>query len=818
MDATRSTALSLTREEAARRGDLLDVARYEIAVDLRGLLEGDRWVSTSTITFTCHEPGTTTFVDCLAEVQEATLNGRPLDPASVSGGRLPLEDLADENVLVVHAVQDDTGSGAGILRTVDPSDGLVYVWTSFEADDARRAWACFDQPDLKAPHGFTVTAPDPWVVTSNSAPAEVADDATGSLTWTFPDTPPLSTYVVVVNAGPFHEIRRDRGGHSLGLWCRQSLRPYLERDAEELFELTEQGLAFYGERFGRPFGQERYDHVFVPNMGGAMENWGCVTWSDSSLHRSEPTRQMRGLTANILLHEMAHMWFGDLVTMRWWDDLWLNEAFASWAATWCQAEATRYTEAWATFLAGSKVEGYRVDMGPATHPIRGDVPTVAHAMANFDAISYLKGSSVLKQLVAFVGEQAFLAGLRAYFDRHAWGSTTLADLLAAVGEAAGRDLAAWGRRWFTEAGTDTIEIADEVVVTGPDGGEPRPHHLRLGAYGGPPGTLRRVGAAAVETSGHRTPLPPLPEADLVLPNDEDLTFAAVRPDPASWRTLLDRAGDLPDPLSRALAVTTGWDMLARGELSGSDVMNLLLGVLATERDDGLVEAHLRMATAVATQWVPAERVTGHLADVANAAALLAEDPVHRPTALRALSTCATAPDHLALVERAAAEDRELTWRLLARRAERGELEEAAVAAAEEADPDPDAWVRALGVRAARPEPAAKEEAWQALFRDRTIPAGAPVVELARHLWRPGQDDVLAPLAHRYLDEVVALEGGGMLATGSLVRGTFPYQNADRTFLEQAAGRLADPTLSPTVRATLLTGTDTLERMLRARGV
>ena len=265
-----------------------------------------------------------TFVDIVGDVVAATLNGRALDLATHEHGRLPLPDLAADNVLVVESRQTDTAAGNGIMRTVDPTDKLVYVWTSFECDEARRAWACFDQPDLKAVHGFVVDAHESWTVTSDSAPDSVTGLDDGGRRWTFGDTPRLSTYVTVVNAGPFHEIRSQRGAHDLGLYCRQSLRSYLERDAEELFDLTDRGLRFFGEQFGRPFAQERYDHVFVPNMGGAMENWGCVTWSDASIYRTVPTHAQRAGRADILLHEMAHQWFGDLVTMQWWDDLWLE--------------------------------------------------------------------------------------------------------------------------------------------------------------------------------------------------------------------------------------------------------------------------------------------------------------------------------------------------------------------------------------------------------------------------------------------------------------------------------------------------------------
>ncbi len=477
--------LSLTRSEAEERFALIDVDRYDVAFDLRGLLEGEVLAATSTITFRCSEAGASTFVDCVATVSGATLNGVALDPATQDRGRLPLPDLQAENVLVVRSSQSETAGSHGIKRTVDPSDKLVYVWTTFEPDMARWAWANFDQPDLKAVHGFTVTAPDTWVVTSNSVSSSIEDVADGGRRWTFADTPRLSTYVTVVNAGPFYELRESRGGYDLGLFCRQSLKHLLDRDADELFTVTEQGLAWFGEGFGVPFGQEKYDQVFVPDMGGAMENWGCVTWGDGALYRSSPTYDQRRSAASILLHEMAHMWFGDLVTMKWWNDLWLNEAFASWAATWALVGATRYDDSWAAYLATGKLEGYRVDMGPASHPIRGDVPDVSQAMANFDAISYQKGQAVLRQLSAYAGDEAFLEGLRGYFRDHAWGNTRLEDLTAAVGAASGQDLTAWEKRWLDESGTDTLVLDGDVLrASGP---------RRLGCPPPPPGhrVLRR---------------------------------------------------------------------------------------------------------------------------------------------------------------------------------------------------------------------------------------------------------------------------------------------------------------------------------------
>ncbi|WP_426244760.1 aminopeptidase N [Nocardioides sp. LHG3406-4] len=811
---------SLTRDEAAERADLIQVVRYDISVDLRGLLDGPVWASTSTVTFTCTTPGAATFVDCVADIAEATLNGVPLDVTSAADGRLPLPDLQAHNVLVVSATQSDTGHGAGILRTVDSSDERVYVWTSFECDDARRAWACFDQPDLKAPHAFTVTAPDDWTVLSNGAPDDVSEDPAGDgRVWTFPDTPPLSTYVVVVNAGPFHELRRRAGGHDLGLYSRQSTARFLERDADELFDLTEKGLAFFGERFGLAFPQERYDQVFVPNMGGAMENWGCVTWTDAVLFRTAPTYAQRALRASVLMHEMAHMWFGDMVTMRWWDDLWLNEAFASWAATWASASVTEFTDAWAGFLVTRKLDAYRLDMGPASHPIRGEVPDVAAAMATFDAITYSKGESVLQQLVATVGEDAFVAGLRGYFSQHAWGNTRLADLMHSVGEAAGRDLASWTTDWFDRAGTDTITLVRDddgarVELASPDEA-PRAHTFTIGGYSVEGDRLVPSGSTTVSTQGTVTAVD-LPAADLYLLNDDDLTFAALRTDAASQRLLFERAGELPTPMARALALATAQDAVFKGELPVTQYVELGLRVLGTERSPAIVEPALGLLRVAIDLWAPPAEVESLRLGLADVLTGLVAVPDLRLQSLNALASCATADAHFAILDEAAADSVDLAWRVLVRRAELGSYDEAAVERLRELDPDPESGIRALTVLAARPDADAKQQVWDAVFRDRSVHVGMPLVVLATAFWRPGQDDVLAPFTQRYLEEVTDLGSGGLLELGSIMSSMFPATAADERFLGQARELATDPELPAFARARLLIGTDALARQLRSR--
>ena len=813
------TLLSLTREDAARRSALLEVDRYDIDVDLTGLFDGDVLTTVSTITFRCAEPGAATFVDCAAEIGSATLNGEEVDVSAAQGGRLPLPALSAENVLVVRTSPTNTGTGEGILRTVDPTDGLVYVWTSLEPDEARRLWACFDQPDLKAPHRFVVTAPASWLVTSNGAPESVVDaeHADEARVWTFPDTPRLSTYVVVVNAGPFHEVRQQHDGYDLGFYCRQSLVGALERDLDEMMTLTRQGLAFFGERFGMAFPQERYDQVFVPNLGGAMENWGCVTYGDGQLFRTPPTHAQRSTRAEFILHEMAHMWFGDLVTMQWWDDLWLNEAFASWAANWGMARATEFTDQWATFLAAFKRTAYEMDMSPASHPIRGEVHDVSGAMANFDAITYVKGQSVLHQLVAYIGEDAFVEGLRDYFARYAFGNTRLDDLMDCYSRASGRDLGEWTRQWLDQEGTDVMTLeGDRLHVRAPEGQTPRPHRLDVAVYDASGPDLREAGRTAVAVAGTETTLE-LADGDLRLLNAGDLTFAAVRPDATSLRLMLDRIADFPDPLDRALVAATAGQLLLLGELAPRDVVGAITRALATETSAALVEPLISQGVTAADRWAPGSESPELRRRLGDAVLPLVEQPDHRQAALRALAASASTDEHWAVLDRAAEEasDLDLAWRMAVRRAELDQHDEAAVARLLEADPDPDAGMRRLTVLAARPDVEAKEEVWRAFFVDYSIPASRETLVLGSTFWRPGQAELLKPFTHRYLEELRHLKGG-LLNQGLTVRAMYPLGAGDAEFLAAADAAAEDETLNAYARNQLRANSFVLRQVLAAR--
>jgi aminopeptidase N len=805
---------SLTQTEAEERAALLTVDRYDIAVDLTDLPTGPAVRCVSTVTFTCRRPGAATFVDCAAQVVAATLNGRTLAPAAE--GRVVLDDLAGHNVLRVESVQAQTTDGEGVHKAVDDSDGEVYVWMSFEPDEARHVWACFDQPDLKAPHAFTVTAPAAWTVTSNSGDPEITDLG-AARRWAFPDTPPLSTYNTVINAGPLYEVRRTVGGHDLGLFARRSLAAILDRDADELFTVTRQGLAFYAEKFGMPFPQRKYDQVFMPEFGGAMENYGCVSWSDAFLRRATPTPAERELFAKVLLHEMAHMWFGNIVTMRWWDDLWLNEAFAEFACHWAAERATGYTDAWASHLAGEKLTAYVADQGPVSHPIRLPIRDVAEAASIFDAITYPKGASVLQQLMTYVGEDHFVAGMTGYFARHAWGSTTLQDLIDALAGASGRDLDAWRAGWLETAGTDrlTLEPADggAVLVAEGPGGRPRPQVLAVGAYRRDGDRLTRTARVEVEVQGPRTPVALPPDADFHLINDDDLTFATTRPAPDGVPGLLAAAPALPTAISRGVAVATVWDMLVTGEVGAAEAAHSVLAVLSAETSDAVIEPYLTMAADIAELWAPESDRAALTGSVAAVCRDLAGHDGRRQVALRGFARTAGDLAEVAWLQEQAGDDVDLHWRALVRKAELGGETADEVAGLLDRDPDPDARPRALAVRAAAPDAAGKAAVWQALAVDRAVPIGS-FNAVATGFWRPGQEDLLAPYAERYVEMLPGLDRGGMILAMVFTGRLFPRFAVDQSFLERAQAAAVD--VAPVVRKTLLEKSDLVRRMLRSR--
>jgi aminopeptidase N len=781
---------NLTRDEAMTRSALLQVTSYEVDLDLT---RGDTtFVSVSEIRFGCGAPGSASFVDLSAPaVREITLNGETVGLDAFDGDRITVTDLLADNVLRVVAVCAYSRSGEGLHRFTDPTDGRVYLYSDLETFDAHRVYACFDQPDMKASYELSVTAPADWLVVSNMAPestmaAESSGGAGEALRWHFPPTPVIPTYITAVAGGPYHVVRDSHDGIPLGVYCRQSLAEYL--DADEIFQVTRQGFDFYHRSFGIKYPFGKYDQLFVPEFKeGAMENAGCVTFVEAYIFRSRVTDFAREARAETILHEMAHMWFGDLVTMRWWDDLWLNESFATWAGTLAQAEATRWTSAWTTFAQLYKAWAYRQDQLPSTHPIAADIPDIAAVEVNFDGITYAKGAAVLKQLVAYVGRENFLEGVRKYFAGHAFGNATLADLLSALEDTSGRDLASWSREWLQTAGVNTLRPAYSV---GEDGrftefaveqeaaaSHPvfRSHRIAIGLYDRTEAGLTCRHRIETDVTGSRTEIAELagqPRPDLVLVNDEDLTYAKIRLDPHSLATLVESIGTFTDSLAAALCWSAAWDMTRDGEMAARDYVRLVLSGISSAADISVVQTLLRQASQAVRRFAdPSWRETGLALIAGTLRDLLQAAPAGSDTQLayvRAFAGVATSDDDLALLAGlldgsvtldGLSIDTELRWSLLWRLVSRSTPGSrwsygAAQIDAELARDATDAGERhAAACRAAIPTAEAKQAAWDAMTD------GEPTIAMFRAMLSGFADPDQPKLVERYRDKYFGVVGG-----------------------------------------------------------
>jgi aminopeptidase N len=776
---------NLTRDEAAARSALITVASYHVDLDLTG---GDEVFGSVSVTrFDCAAPGSTSFINLTAPaVREITLNGEPVGLDAFDGDRITLTGLAASNVLRVAADCAYSRSGEGLHRFTDPADGRVYLYSDLETFDAHRVYACFDQPDMKATYELAVAAPADWLVVSNMAPeSSIAEGET--LRWHFPPTPVMPTYITAVAAGPYHVVRDEHDGIPLGLFCRQSLAEYL--DPDEIIEVTRQGFDFFHNSFGIKYPFEKYDQLFVPEFKeGAMENAGCVTFLEAYIFRSRVTDFAREARGETILHEMAHMWFGDLVTMRWWDDLWLNESFATWAGTLAQAEATRWTSAWTTFAQLYKAWANRQDQLPSTHPIAADIPDIEAVEVNFDGITYAKGASVLKQLVAYVGRENFLAGVRKYFGAHAWGNATLADLLSALEETSGRDLASWSREWLQTAGVNTLRpsysvdadgrftefaVEQEAAATHP---LLRSHRIAIGLYDRTSEGLSRRLRVETDVTGPRTAIPELAgqsRPDLVLVNDDDLTYAKIRLDDHSLRTLIDSIGSFTESLPAALCWAAAWDMCRDGEMAARDYVRLVMSGVSSVADISMVQTLLRQAGQATHRFAdPGWRETGLAMMASTLRGLLRTAPAGSDAQLayvRAFAGVATSAEDLTLLaalldgsERldGLTVDTDLRWALLARLVSRGAPSPSGSGSfgpaeidAELARDATDAGERhAATCRAAIPTAAAKRETWS------TLTSGELTIAMFRAALAGFVDLDHPQLIEQYRDDYFAVVG------------------------------------------------------------
>ncbi|NHU84272.1 aminopeptidase N [Kocuria sp. JC486] len=850
----------LTRVDAARRSRDLTLLGADVQLDLTGASDPD--MSTFPVTarweFEVANGVEATFLDFIGEVDSLEVNGQPRTGADleqcVSEGRIELSGLQPTNTVTVRGRGRYSRSGEGMHRYVDPEDDATYLYTQYEPTDARRVVPCFDQPDLRAPWRFTVDAPAGWSVSSNAAdvrisPLPAASGHAAAARHEFSATAAIPSYLTTVLAGPYHRVTgtwessvpgRDQR-LPLTLWCRASMAPHLP--AEELFELTRQGLDFYTGLFDLDFPFDSYEQAFVPEYNlGAMENPGLVTFTEDYLFPDGPTHQQRAARANTVLHEMAHMYFGDLVTIRWWEDLWLKESFAEYMGAYASAEATEFTSAWAGFAVRRKAWAYRQDALSTTHPILADIPDVAAARQNFDGITYAKGAAALKQLVAFVGQDAFFAACRVYFRRHAWGSADLSDFLAALEEASHQDTRAWARHWLGTTGATRVDVTvtrgdtgldspiESVVLvprgTPQDPASARPHQLAIGLYGtdriSTPSDSASDAVASLATAWARTrrvlveipaghqpgdplPVPALTGAHgLVLVNDDDLDYAEYRLDAGQAEHLMEHLGHLPDPMARSVAWAQLWSAVRSGEVDPGDFLTAVLQHIFQEEESVVFETVLDRALEVLDDHLPVTRRARHSTDLTRAVVTQLESA---PPGSDRQSALARVFGHLLAHDRtfsAWAGDLlagsvalpglrlgpTLRWRLLTGLVASGHADDTWIRSEADRDSSRPAQIGRARAEAARPTAEAKQEAWdRVLGPDLTndlLSATAAGFQL-------GDDDLLAPFRARYFEviqEQWASRSIGMATR--VVAGLYP-----RTAPDPAAGVENDAVLQAT---------------------
>ncbi|WP_027860915.1 aminopeptidase N [Marmoricola sp. URHB0036] len=835
---------NLTRDEAQTRARLLGVDSYTVELDLT--TSETTFDSTTTIAFTCTQPGAETFADLVgATIHELTLNGRRLDPAEVyADNRIRLTDLQDVNELVVRAACPYSRTGEGLHRFVDPADDRVYTYTQFEVPDARRVYATFEQPDLKSVFHFHVTAPEGWAVVSNAPTPEPRPLGDGKALWEFPATERMSTYITALIAGEYHaEFATYRGKHGeipLGHYCRQSLVEHM--DTDELVKMTCQGFEFFEDAFGYPYPFHKYDQLYVPEYNmGAMENAGAVTLRDEYLPRSRQDAAFYEFRCSVILHEMAHMWFGDLVTMKWWDDLWLNESFAEWACYHAAVEATEFDESWTGFTNARKNWALRQDQLPSTHPIAADNYDLQAVEVNFDGITYAKGASVLKQLVAWVGLDNFLVGLRAYFGKHAFGNSEFSDLLSALEKSSGRELDSWAKEWLQTSGVNTLTPQFEI---GEDGSYTsfsvlqtavvehptlRRHRIGIGLYDDVNGRLVRRTNVEVDVEGESTAIEELVgvrQPDLLLLNDGDLTYAKIRLDERSLATLVGGLSRLDDSLARALCWGAAWDMTRDAEMRATDFVALVLGNIAVETDAfGSSRIPGYAAQAANNFSDPATRAELRAAWEQGVRRLLDEaEPGsdHQLTFTRSFASAAHTGEALddleglldgSLVIEGLSIDTDLRWTLLSGLARAGRADDERIAEELRRDNTISGQERAAAARAARPTAEAKAEAWEiAVVRD-DVPnetQRSVVLSFMQH----GQDELLAPYVEKYLEVAETLwERKGTQRASTALEFLFPRPLASRELLDRVSTWLQDSAANPAAKRYVHEGAADVERYL-----
>ena len=788
---------NLTRLEAADRSATVHTRSYDVTLDLT---RGETVFGSSTTVRFTSAPGSSTFIDLIAPVVHSiSLNGRALDPAEVyADSRITLTGLAADNELVVVADCAYMHTGEGLHRFTDPADGETYLYSQFEVPDSRRVFAVFEQPDLKASFAFTVTTPSSWTVLSNSptpepTPTEDSDGSGGIHTFAFAPTEPMSSYVTAIVAGPYvgatdEYVASDGRTVPLGVYCRKSLVEHM--DSAEILDLTKRGFAYYEDLFATPYAFTKYDQIFVPEFNaGAMENAGCVTHRDDYIFRSRPVEARVERRAVTILHELAHMWFGDMVTMTWWNDLWLNESFAEFTSTLATAEITRWNQAWTTFQTLEKGWAYNQDQLSSTHPVAAEINDLHDVEVNFDGITYAKGASVLAALVGYVGRDNFFAGIQRYLAAHAYANAELSDLLRELEAVSGRDLSAWTHLWLQEAGVTTLRtqvIADadgiitqaairqEIPADSP--ASLRPHRVAIGSYSltgqGAEAPLERTGRIELDVAGELTPVPELVgtrQADILVLNDDDLTYAKVRLDEDSLAQGLAHIEAFTESLPRSIVLASAWDMVRDGELAASHFLKAALRALSVEEHSSVIQGLLGRITTCLSGFLPpavrrdlAPGTADRLLELARAATAGSDKQLQLVRALSAHAVTDEQLDAIAgLLEGTTAldgldVDQDLRWDLLTGLVAAGRFGEERIHAEEARDRTTTGRERAAEARAAIPTPEAKEATWRALVDDASMPNETQVRVLRGLTSVERRPDLLVPFVSEYVEAIDSL--------------------------------------------------------------
>ena len=839
---------NLTRIEAIERAEIVEVESYEVDLDLT---QGSELFGSTTRVKFKGKAGSSTFIDAITgAVHSVVLNGRVLEVAEVSDGvRIQLPNLAEENELIVVAQGKYTNTGEGLHRFVDPVDQEVYLYTQFEVPDSRRMFAVFEQPDLKATFKFNVTAPSYWKVVSNSPTPTPNDVKEGVSVWNFNPTPRISSYITALVAGPYVEVNDQLTSSSgkvvpLGVFCRKSLFEFM--DAEYIFDKTKQGFEFFESQFGVPYPFEKYDQLFVPEFNaGAMENAGAVTFTETYVFRSKVTDAIKERRVVTILHELAHMWFGDLVTMKWWNDLWLNESFAEYASTLATKEATEWHGAWATFASLEKSWAYRQDQLPSTHPIVAEINDLEDVQVNFDGITYAKGASVLKQLVAWVGQEPFMRGVSAYFKKHAYGNTELTDLLRELEAESGRDLSEWSKLWLETAGVNTLRpdlvekdglIESFAILQSAIADYPylRPHRLAVGLYNLKDGKLTRTDRVELDVQGDRTLVSELSgkaRPDLILLNDDDLSYAKIRLDEQSWQSALSNLSKIDDPLARALVWGAAWDTVRDGESSPRDFIKLVLNHISLETESTTMLTLLRQLLTVANLYVAEPNRLAAQLQVADGLWKLAQNATaasdsqlqfvkffaqfaRNDEQLNVLADLLSGKKVLDGLEI----DADLRWELLTGLAVGGKVDQGRIDAELEADNTANGQKAHAGALAALPENSSKQAMFNRLV-DTDQMSNALVNSASLAFGRVLDGSILEPFVDQYFDKVLTIwDSKSYHMAEYLLVNLYPLALANKDLAEKTKNFLNNKELStkPALRRIIVENLAGVERALKAQ--